>query len=208
MPVWHLTILTPASRLELLRRAFARQGALPAAAGALAATLLLGWAAPAPLPALPLTLVGMAGVAGLGLLAWLIAKLTVLPLADPRTAALAAALIPPTLFPGMGGQAFIVPMILALWMGWRRNDQRVVALMVQCGAIAAIAGAAAMGLAVSFVIATILGFAWFFAVRTLSGAANDNPQMERVERFGGDSSLPHPSCYAKGESSPGKWGVS
>lgn len=208
MPVWHLTILTPATRLELLRRAFARQGPLLAAAGALALTLLLGWSKPVPLPALPLTLVGMAGVAGLGLLAWLIARLTVLPLADPFTAALAAALIPVTLFPGMGGQAFAVPMILALWMGWRRQDQRVVALMVQCGALASLAGVAAMGLAGSFVTATILGFAGFFAVRTLSGAANDNPQMERVERFAGYSRLPPPACYAKGESSPGKWGVS
>lgn len=208
MPVWHLTILTPATRLQLLRRAFARQGPLLAAASALGLTLLLGWAAPAPLSALPLTLVGMAGVTGLGLLAWLIAKLTILPLADPRTAALAAALIPPALFPGIGGQAFAVPMILALWLAWRRNDQRVVALMVQCGALASLAGAPAMGPGASCAIATILGFAWFFAVRTLSGAANDNPQMERVERFSGSSRLPPPSCYAKGQPSPGKWGVS
>lgn len=208
MRAWHFSILTPATRMEMLRRGVARQGALLAAAGALGVTLLLGWVAPAPLSDTPLTLIGMAGVAGLGLLAWLIARLTVLPLADPWTAALAAALIPATLFPGIGGQAFAVPMMLALWAAWRRNDQRVVALMVQCGALGALAGLPATGLMGSFVVGTMLGFAWFLGVRTLSGAANDNPQMERLERFPGDSRLPQSSCYAKGESSPGKWGVS
>lgn len=208
MRAWHLLVLTPAIRLEILRRSIARRPAVLAAIAALAATLLLGWSDPAPPDGTPLTLAGMAAVAGIGLLAWLIARLTVLPLADLSTAALAAALVPSVLFPGIGNAALAVPVFLALWLGWRRSDLRGAALLVPCGALTIWSGLPATGPAAGPVTAAMLGLAWILAVRTLSGAANDNPQMERLKRFAGDSRVRPTSCYANKESIPGKWGIS
>ena len=173
-----------------------------AAMAALALTLCLGWSAPAPLGDAPLTLTGMAGVAGLGLLAYLFARLTVLPLGDPVAAALAAAIIPAAMLPGIGAQALILPCSLAIWLGWRRPEQRLVALLVQCGALTSLAGLAPAGVPDGFIPATILGFAWFQMVNGLSGAANDNPQMERVERSSGDSPLMQTRSYASSAPTP------
>lgn len=179
MPAWRLSITTPALRVDIARRMFARQGPVAAAAAALAATLLLGWSAPVPLLPVSLTLIGMAGVAGLGLLAYLIARLTTLPLADARMAGLATALIPYALFPGVGVQALAVPVILSLWLAYRRPEQRVVALMVQCGALVGLVSGADPQAINHFIFATIHGTALFFVVNTLAGSANDNPSMER-----------------------------
>jgi hypothetical protein len=207
MRAWHISIVAPPTRMAMLRRGTARRGAVLAAIAALAATVLLGWSDPASLGGTPQTLAGMGAVAGLGLLVWLIARLTVLPLADPSTAALAAALVPPVLFPGIGDAALAVPVLLAVWMGWRRSDLRGTALLVPCGALAIWSDLPATGPAAGPVIAAMLGLAWILAVRTLSGAANDNPQMERLERFPEDSRARQTSCYATKESIPGKWGV-
>ena len=194
MPAWRLSIQTPAMRVGAARRAFARQGPIAAASGALGLTMILGWLAPAPLAPLSLTLIGMAGVAGLGLLAYLFARLTVAPLAEPRTAALAASLVPAALFPGIGLAALAAPVILALWLGWKRAEQRVVALTVQCGAILAFAGAATGDPVNHFAFATTHCIALFFLLKTLDGSANDNPSMERT---GAESWLPERAHYAR-----------
>lgn len=194
MPAWRLSILTPAMRIDAARRRFARQGPLAAASGALALTILLGWIAPAPLAPVSLTLIGMAGVAGLGVLAYLFARLTVAPLADPRTAALAAALVPAALFPGIGLAALAVPATLALWLGWKRPEQRLVALMVQCGAILGFASAATADPVNHFIFATTHGIALFLLLKTLDGSANDNPSMERT---GAETWLPERAHYAR-----------
>lgn len=194
MHAWRLSILTPANRVDAARRAFARQGPLAAASGALGLTLVLGWIAPAPLVPVSLTLIGMAAVAGLGLLAYLFARLTVAPLAEPRTAALAASLVPPACFPGIGPAALIVPAILAAWLGWKRPGQRVVALMVQCGAILALAAAATGDAVNHFIFATTHGIALFLLLKSLDGSANDNPSMERI---GAETWLPQSAHYAR-----------
>ncbi|MCW3845816.1 hypothetical protein OF829_01085 [Sphingomonas sp. LB-2] len=194
MAAWRLSIISPTLKVEVRRRLVARQGPLLAAAGALGSALLLGWSSPAPLLAINLTLIGMAGVAGLGLLAYLFARLTVAPLADPRVAALAAALIPPALFPGVGVQALIIPVFLSLWLAWRRSDQRVVALMVQCGALVGLVSAAGGDPVNHFIFATMHGIALFFILNCLDGSANDNPSMERM---GGETWLPQNPRYAR-----------
>jgi hypothetical protein len=194
MPAWRLSITTPALKVDAARRIWARQGPLAAASGALGLTLLTGWVSPAPLLPMPLTLIGMAGVAGLGLIAYLFARLTTLPLADPRAAGLAAALIPYALLPGVGVQALIVPVSLSLWLAWRRPEQRVVALMVQCGALTGLVSGAQPDAVNHFFFVTIHGIALFFILNALSGCANDNPSMERM---GGETWLPQPAHYAR-----------
>ncbi len=79
-------------------------------------------------------------VAGAGLIAHHLARLTVLPRADPFAAALAATLVAAATLPGLGVAALIVPQLLALpaLAGPRRD--RVVALLVQCIAILAAMG--------------------------------------------------------------------
>lgn len=194
MPTWQLSIQSPTIRVHLTRRGFARQGPMAAASGALGLTLILGWIAPAPMLDASLTLIGMASVAGLGLLAYLFARLTVTPLADPRDAALAAALVPSALFPGIGLAAFTVPAILAPWLLWKRPSQRVVALMVQCAALLALTTGGGGDAVNHFVVATTLCIALFFILNRLDGSANDNPSMERM---GGESRLPPPRHYGR-----------
>ena len=194
MPAWRLSITTPGLRVDARRRVFARQGPVATAAGALGLTLLLGWVSPAPLPPLSLTLIGMAGVAGLGLLAYLLARLTTLPLADPRMAGLATSLIPYALFPGVGVQALAVPVILSLWLAWKCPEQRIVALMVQCGALVGLASGADSDVVNHFIFATIHGIALYFIVNTIAGSANDNPSMERT---GGETWLLEPAHHAR-----------
>ncbi|MEZ0244491.1 MAG: hypothetical protein ACAH11_14035 [Sphingomonas sp.] len=194
MPAWRLSITTPALRVDAARRIWARQGPLAAASAALGLTLLLGWASPAPLLPMPLTVIGMAGVAGLGLLAYLFARLTTLPLADSRMAGLAASLIPYALFPGAGVQALAVPVILSLWLAWKRPEQRVVALMVQCGALTGLVSGAEGDAINHFFFVTMHGIALFLILNTLSECANDNPSMERM---GGETWLPQSAHYAR-----------
>ena len=194
MLAWRLSITTPGLQVNTARRVFARQGPIATAASALGLTLLLGWVSPAPLLPVNLTLIGMAGVAGLGLLAYLLARLTTLPLADPRMAGLATSLIPYGLFPGVGVQALAVPVILSLWLAWRRPEQRVVALMVQCGALVGLVSGADSDGVNHFIFATMHGIALFFIVNTIAGSANDNPSMERT---GGETWLLEPAHHAR-----------
>jgi hypothetical protein len=208
---WRLSIAaSPSVRLDMVRRMLAPWRAPLAAIAALALTLLLGRSG-APLPLFrggPIELAGLAGIAGFGMLAWHLARLTALPLAEPVMAALAAALIPVLLLPGLGANALIMPVAAGLWLLFRRPGQRVVALMVQCGALAPAAGPPGGDFATGFVYATMLGTALILICKDLSGAANDNPSMERVKHCAGDSRLMGSACYAKAESIPGKWGVS
>jgi len=203
---WRLSItmaLPPPTRLHALGRLAWRKRAFLAAAGALLLTLALGWSAPAPLPA-DMVFAGLAAVVGFGLIAWQLARLTILPLADPVLAALAAALAGVVLLPGLGPQALIPSVILSLWVGWRRNDQRIVALMVQCGAFVAWAANPINHIGYGSVSVIMLGFALVMTLLDPSGAANDNPSMKRIPD---DSWLLESACYDIGESSPGKWGV-
>ncbi|MES2444222.1 MAG: hypothetical protein V4574_15450 [Pseudomonadota bacterium] len=189
MPAWRLAIATatpPATPLDAARRFAVRQRAALGALGALLLTLALGWAAPVPPPA-GWTIGGLAGVLGLGILAWHVARLTAMPVAEPLAAALAAALTAAALLPALAPQALLVPAILSLWAGWQRNDQRVVALLVQCGVLATLGANSVNHIGFTFVPVTILGFAAFLALKRSSGAANDNPSMERhSNHFGAD----------------------
>lgn len=147
---------------------------------------------------------GLAAIAGLGLLAWHLARLTVLPRAEPLAAALAATLIPALLLPGLGSDALLVSQILAIGLLWRDRHQRLVALMVQCGALLAIAPPLPGAMVNALLYATMLGSALFLLLRGLSGAANDNPSMKR----GGRESMLWPSYgYARSDSMSGSWGV-
>lgn len=201
MPAWRLAIATatsPATPLDAARRFFVRQRAGFAALAALGVTLILGWAAPVP-PPFGWVFGGLGGVLGLGLLAWHLARLTVMPLADPITAALAAALVAIALLPGLGPHALLAPAILSLWSVWRQNGQRVVALLVQCGAAAEWAATAVNQIGFTFVSETMLGIAAFLVLRGTCGAANDNPSMERIVT---NSWLLANPCYAKDLASP------
>ncbi|MDF7774566.1 hypothetical protein P1X14_04850 [Sphingomonas sp. AOB5] len=203
-----LSIQTPASRLMVARRLFVRHGAILGAIGGLAGTAALGLSGTTPLPGFgSIVLTGLMAIAGLGALAWHFARLTILPLADPAIAALIAALTVATLAPGMGLNALILPAILSLWVGWRHREQRLVALMVQCGALSAMIPDMVNPEFACSLTVTALGIAWFFAAKSLSGAANDNPSMER-----NPSIYPlwvAPACDIKAtDSIPGKWGVS
>lgn len=208
MYLWSLSVATPARRLDVMRRAFVRHGAILAALAGLAVTLTLGLAGATPLPGFDsIVLSGLMAVAGLGALAWHFARLTILPLADPVLAALIPALTVAVLAPGMGITVLAAPAILSLWAAWRAREQRLVALMVQCGALAAIAPLPVNRMAACSLTVTMLGIAWFLAAKSLSGAANDNPSMERST---GNNWLPGaPACDNKAtDSIPGKWGVS
>ena len=77
--------------------------------------------------------------------------------------------------------------------------------MVQCGALAGLTASADGDFPLGFLYATMLGTALFLTARGLSGAANDNPSMERVVQI---QKLPRPVRYASADSHPGKWGVS
>lgn len=182
MPPWRLAIAIatpPPTPLDAVRRFAVRQRAFFSALGALVLTLILGWATPvAPLAGWMLG--GLAGVLALGLLAWHLARLTALPTADPLLAALAAALIAIALLPALAPQAVFLPALLALWAGLARPGQRVVALLVQCGALAWLSAAAVNQIGFTFGAETMLGFAGYLIVSRGLGPANDNPSMERI----------------------------
>lgn len=197
MPAWRLAVAVatpPATPLDAARRFVARQRAAFAALAALALTLALGWAAPVA-PPLGWVAGGLAGVLGLGLLAWHVARLTVLPSADPLIAALAAVLIAAALLPALAPGAGIVPAILAFWAGWRRPAQRVVALLVQCGALAMVSASAVNQIGFTFVSETMLGFAGFLVISGGLGPANDNPSMERILSF--SRLMPRAGCASE-----------
>jgi hypothetical protein len=208
---WRLSIMaSPSVRLDMVRHLLRPMRAPLAALAALVLTLALGRSG-APLPLFrgaPLELSGLVAVTGFGLLAWHLARLTALPLAEPVMAALAAALIPALMLPGLGANALLGPVAAGFWLFFRHPDQRVVALMVQCGALAAAASPPDGDFAGGFIYATTLGIALILLGRGLPGAANDNPSMERVKHKAGDSKLMGSACYANAESIPGKWGVS
>jgi hypothetical protein len=201
MPDWRLAIAIatpPATPLDAIRRFAARRRAALAALGALALTLLVGWSAPVA-PPFGWMLGGLAGVLGLGLLAWHVARLTALPTADPLLAALAASLTATALLPALAPQTVLVPSILAILTGWRRAEQRVVALLVQCGALAAVAAGIVNQIGFTFVSVTMLGFAGFLTLSRGSEASNDNPSMERILT---NSRLMQPACYARERRNP------
>ncbi len=159
-----------------------------AALGALAATLLLGMAGPA-LPGvaalLPWGAFGLALVTGAGLLAWHLARLTAVPTgqAGLAGAALPAALLPILALPSIGTAALAVPALLAAAALRRGPVQRVVALLVQCGAAAALTAVPGDLFAACFVTGTMLAAAWISLRSIEPRAANDNPSMERAPGF-------------------------
>lgn len=188
--------------------------ALTAALAALAATLAAGLAGPALpgawswlMPRGEYAVAGLATIGGAGLLAWHLARMSAVPVRAGK-AALAAAIAPLLLVPGIGAGALIVPAAIALDGARRDRGQRVVALMVHCGAAAALAALAAGLAAAAPASVIVLISSWVAALRSCRCAANDNPSMERVVRIADDSKLPPRSCYANRDSIPGKWGVS
>lgn len=208
MHEWSLSVATPARRLDMARRAFVRPSAILAALGGLIATLTLGTIGATPLPRPDSAVLNaLMAIAGFGALAWHFARLTILPLADLRLAALIPALTVAILAPGMALTVLLAPAILAFWAVRRCPEQRLVALMVQCGALAAVTlGMVNASTACAFTV-MMLGIAWFLAAKSLSGAANDNPSMERSPS---NNPMPGaPACDNKvTDSIPGKWGVS
>lgn len=204
MPAWRLAVAIatpPATPLAAAYRFAVRRRAAFAALAALVLTLLLGWSAPVE-PAMGWAVGGLAGVLGLGLLAWHFARLSVLPAADPLIAALAAILIATALLPALASVAAIPPAILAFWAGWRRPAQRVVALLVQCGALTMMSAGAVNHIGYAFISVTMFGIAGFLTISRGLGAANDNPSMERTIT---NSRLKPVACYAteKGYSESG-----
>ena len=197
MPAWRLAVAIatpPATPLDAVHRFAVRRRAAFAALGALLLTLLLGWSAPVE-PVTDWMIGGLAGVLGLGLLAWHFARLSVLPTADPLIAALAAVLIAAALLPALAPSAVIVPAILAFWAGWRQPRQRVVALLVQCGALATVSASAVNHIGYTFVSETMLGIAGFLAIFEGLGPANDNPSMERMITF--SRLMPRAGCASE-----------
>lgn len=159
-----------------------------AALAAVAATLLLGLAG-APVPGLaallPWGMFGLALVTGAGLLAWHLARLTAMPAssADPAAAALPAALLPILALPAIG-QAALAPAALIAAAALRRDpSQRIVALLVQGGATAALLAPSGNPLVACFVTATMLAAASIALRPGIARAANDNPSMERAPGF-------------------------
>jgi hypothetical protein len=180
-----------------------RTHALPAALAAAGATALLGLLGPAlPGPWQPLTelgllpLMGLVLAGGTGLLAYHFARLTVAP-TPWLDAATPAAILPLILIPGIGTAALFVPLGLAIRLARGNPRQRVVALMVQCGALAVALEPLAGPFATCFVTVTMLGTALFFAVNHDQIAANDNPSMERS---GVNSRMPQLRVYASTDS--------
>lgn len=148
--------------------------------------------------------IGLAAIAGMGLVAWHLARLTVLPRAEPMAAGLAAALIPALFLPGLGSDALLVAQIAAIGALLRDRSQRLVALMVQCGAVLAITPPPLGAMVNALLYVMMLGGALFLLFRDLSGAANDNPSMKR----GCSESILLPSHgYARSDSMSGTWGV-
>ena len=147
---------------------------------------------------------GLAAIAGAGLFAWHLARLTTLPRAEPMAAALAATLIAALFLPGLASDALLVPQTLAVGLLWRDRSQRLVALMVQCGALLEVAPPFPGAMVNAMLYVTILGSTLFLLLRSLSGAANDNPSMKR----GCSESMLWPTYgYARSDSMSGSWGV-
>jgi hypothetical protein len=165
---------------------------------ALALPLAIGPAAPNPLLL----------VAGAALAGYHFARLAAQPRVDPLTAALPMSLAGAALLPAAAAAALIVPLAVALILARSGRLTRIVALLVQCGVLAALAAAAGSIVAAAAAPSFFLVLSMITAGKELSDAANDNPSMERVKRFPEDSKLPHSACYASSESIPGKWGVS
>jgi hypothetical protein len=207
MPPWRLSIATATAPATPL----ARYRATIAAVGTLIAVLVLGQGG-VPAPSLA-TLTyqaawfgtaGLATVTGAGLLAHHLARLTILPRPDPLAASLLATLIATALLPGIGAPALIVPAILSLAAAWRDPGQRVVALLVQCGAALSLAsGGPSTGIDGCACVIMLVAAA-FAGLHSKRAAANDNPSMERNEP---DSKLPPFACYANQVPIRGNWGV-
>lgn len=147
-------------------------------------------------------------VAAAGLAGWHFARIAGLPRVDPLAAALPMALMGAALLPIPAVAALILPVLAALLLARGRRLDRVVALMVQCGALLTLATAAGSGLALALTPAFLFVLSVICARSELSDAANDNPSMERVKHNPEDSKLPGSACYASADSIPGKWGVS
>lgn len=145
-------------------------------------------------------LAALAAVAGAGLIAHHLARLSILPRADSAAGALPAALVAAATMPGIGVAALAIPAILALAAARAAPRERVVALLVQCGAISWAATASINHIGEYFATAAVLVVCVFSMTYQLSGAANDNPHMKRKYR---DSRLPISPCYAREDSQTG-----
>jgi len=155
-----------------------------AALGAAALALLLGLSPGLPgAPArLPLALSGLSAAIGVGMLGWHIARLTARPAAPGGlgAAALPAALVVFLFVPDASVAALVPALPLALLAARRDAGQRIVALVVHCGALlafAAVASANAFGYQCACAI--LLAGASLAAHHAVRGAANDNPLMKR-----------------------------
>lgn len=161
---------------------------LTAALATLATTFALatfGPAVAAPARLLGWEAFGLAVTGGAGLLAWHLAALTALPAAAPARAAMPAALIPLLVLPQAGAAALLVPAALALALP---RPDRFAAGFALAGTLAAL-GTGPFAQIVAGV--TMLATAWLCRAR--SPAANDNPSLERLERFW---PLPQAAVYA------------
>ncbi|MCW3836331.1 hypothetical protein ACFQ1E_11110 [Sphingomonas canadensis] len=212
MPAWQTSLATialPRTRLSSALRIVRGQRPLIAAAAVLAATLALGWGMAAPAApgfalisgALHMPELGvLPAVAGAGLIAHHLARLSTLPRADPADSALGAALIACATLPGLSLWA-ILPAALAAIPGlFAAGGKRLVAAMVQCIAILSVLGAAGSEAVTCFAYAAMLAGGRIALLRPRSGAANDNPSMERAGQF---SQLLAAQCCASGDSQSG-----
>ncbi|WP_188055861.1 hypothetical protein [Sphingosinithalassobacter sp. CS137] len=196
-------------------RPFAGTRAKPVlvAAGALAVSMalaMMGPAAPGP-AALALHLggapaLGLILTAGLGVFAWHLARLSATRPAGGPAAAVLPALLPALCLPQPGIGPLLLAAALALAANRRDRAQQVVALLVQCAAWAAVAGAAGLPPANGFATVTVLIGAGLALHLGTARVANDNPSLERR---GANSWLIADRACGKAwpDSNPGKWGV-
>ena len=195
----------------IVRNLFGRWRGPLSALGALAGTLtlgLVGTALPGPTPLFGWGGLGLLLAGCAGLLAWHVARLSVMP-AGPSGqagAALPAAILALAV-PGTGAAALIMPCALAFLAARRDSGLRIAALAVLSGALAFLVTAPASPVLGAFACAMIPGIAWLSLRSAVLAAANDNPSMERLEEIW--PLHPHAS-YANqgaGNSESGSWGV-
>ena len=207
LPSLSLALGAPGTRLAVgARRA---HHALAAATAALALTLMLG-ALPLlhALASWPPALLVLGFATCAGLLFWHLARLTAMPPARGglAAAALPAALLPVALIPRLSLVALLPGLALGLAAARRDPVQRVVALLIHCGAVpllASIFSTSQLGHAVGYAI--LLAGTALATHQAVRGGANDNPLLEPSSA---KSWLLAASRHARERRDSGKWDLS
>ncbi|MEG3180402.1 hypothetical protein [Sphingomonas sp. LT1P40] len=133
----------------------------------------------------PATAIGLSLATAIGLLAWHIATLTVPPRPSWASGSIAAALLPALLIPGLGFAALLPALALSFARSGMDRRQRIVALLVQCGAALALLPLAFPSARIEtdgFLLATMAFCCGLSFICAVPRAANDNPLLKRPLR--------------------------